>query len=74
LHVTRPNAMVSAAISTSLSLQPRLTGGAERELSVFQSIVGSTTLTDGQDFRCIDSPSSSPPFSSREAYRMLPQS
>ncbi|KAM0904229.1 hypothetical protein ACQ4PT_018157 [Festuca glaucescens] len=69
-HVTRPHASVASVISSSFSLQPRLSGAAERELRAVVSLVDSVTLGDGQDLCCIDSPSA-PPFSSREAYRML---
>ncbi|KAK1692507.1 hypothetical protein QYE76_009204 [Lolium multiflorum] len=70
-HVTRPNASVAVVASTGLALQPRFTGAAERELQVVLGIVGSAALTAGQDVRFIDSPSTRPPFSTREAYRMF---
>ncbi|KAK1677186.1 hypothetical protein QYE76_038035 [Lolium multiflorum] len=69
-HVTRPHASVATVILSGFSLQPRLSGAAERELRAVVTLVGSVALGDGQDLRCIDSPSA-PPFSSREAYRML---
>jgi hypothetical protein len=58
-------------VSTSgLSLQPRLTDAAERELNTVWAILSSVALADGQDLRRLDSPSS-PPFSSGGAYHML---
>ncbi|KAK1615164.1 hypothetical protein QYE76_020681 [Lolium multiflorum] len=69
-HVTMPQASVATVISSGFSLQPRLSSATERELRAVVILVGSAALGDGQDLHCIDSPSA-PPFSLREAYRML---
>lgn len=69
-HVTRPHASVVVVSSTGLSLQPRLTAAAERELDAVRAILSSVALAGGQDLCCLDSPTS-PPFSSGGAYRML---
>jgi hypothetical protein len=69
-HVTRPHATMATVVTSGFSLQPRLSSAAVRELAIVQGYVDTVTLLDGQDLRFIDSPST-PPFSSREAYRML---
>uniref|UniRef100_A0ACD5YA45 Uncharacterized protein n=1 Tax=Avena sativa TaxID=4498 RepID=A0ACD5YA45_AVESA len=69
-HVTRPNATVATVVASGLSLQPRLSSVAGRELGIVQGYIDAIALLDGQDLRYIDSPSA-PPFSSREAYHML---
>jgi hypothetical protein len=69
-HVTRPHASVATVVASGFSLQPRLSSAATHELAIVQGYVDAIDLVDGPDLRFIDSPST-PPFSSREAYRML---
>jgi hypothetical protein len=69
-HVTRPHATVATVVASGFSLQPRLSSAATHELAIVQGYVDVVDLVDGPDLRFIDSPST-PPFSSREAYRML---
>jgi hypothetical protein len=69
-HCLRPNISVAAAVSTGLHLQPRLTTAASTQLGWVTHHLDPSTLRGGYDTRVIDS-STSTPFSSRAAYRML---
>jgi hypothetical protein len=69
-HCTRPHALVAFVVEAGLHLQPRLSATAADELSMVRGIIDDISLSEGEDRRVIDSPSS-PPFSTREAYRAL---
>jgi hypothetical protein len=69
-HCLRPNVSVATTVSEGLHLQPRLTTAASSQLAEVSRLIAGIQLREGHDARFIDSPSS-PPFSSRAAYRML---
>jgi hypothetical protein len=69
-HCTRPNATVAVVLASGLSLQPRMSSAAARELAIVNQVIDATSLRDGHDIRSLDT-SSAPPFSSRAAYRLL---
>jgi hypothetical protein len=61
---------VASVVKAGLHLEPRLSVAAEDKLSTVRCIINDISLMEGDDIRVIDSPSS-PPFSTREAYKML---